>query len=133
MRPPKVNTYGIKDIFGFKLLTRLRVDFSDLRLHRLNHNFNCSNATCACGTDDESPEHFLLQCPLFALPRTSLLNSVSAAINPAALQLPHLSDILLNGSPAFNDITNKIIIESTIRFIRQSGRFKVLEAYALPS
>ena len=128
MRPPKVNTYGIKDIFGLKLLTRLRVDFSDLRLHRLNHNFNCSNATCACGTDEESPEHFLLHCPRFALPRTSLLNSISAAINPAALELPHLPDILLNGSPAFNDITNKIIIESTIRFIRQSGRFKVLEA-----
>ena len=40
MRPPKSNLLGMHDRRGTILLTRLRVDFSDLRLNRFNHNFN---------------------------------------------------------------------------------------------
>ena len=123
--------FKIRDIFGLKLVTRLRVDFSDLRLHRFNHKFNCENPTCACGLEDESTDHFLLRCPRFVAPRINLLSSISDAINPSILDLPHdhLSNILINGSPVYNEISNKLIIESTIRFIRKTKRFKVLEAY----
>jgi hypothetical protein len=131
IRPRKKSFFKIRDIFGLKLVTRLRVEFSDLRSHRFNHKFNCENPTCACGSEDESTDHFLLRCPRFVTPRITLLSSISDAINPSILDLPHdhLSNILINGSPVYNEISNKLIIESTIRFIRKTKRFKVLEAY----
>ena len=41
IRPPKRPTFNIYDIEGIKLLTRLRVEFSDLSNHRYRHNFHC--------------------------------------------------------------------------------------------
>ena len=47
---PKGNScFGICDKFGIKLLTKIRVDFSDLSVHRFNHNFNCESPTGFCG------------------------------------------------------------------------------------
>ena len=43
IRPPERSMYKIHDIKGTKLLTKLRVEFSDLRFHRFKHNFNCSS------------------------------------------------------------------------------------------
>ena len=65
------------------MLTRLRVDFSDLRLHRFNHSFNCISPMCKCGSEEESSEHFLLLCPRFTNQRITLMSSISVAINPS--------------------------------------------------
>ena len=49
--PDKTNKrhlFGINDINGTKLLTRLRVDFSDLRLHKFDHRLNCDSPTYTC-------------------------------------------------------------------------------------
>ena len=70
------------------MLTRLRVDFSDLRLHRFNHSFNCISPMCKCGSEEESSEHFLLRCPRFSNQRITLMSSISVAINPSILDLP---------------------------------------------
>ena len=43
IRPKGNSSYGIRDNFGMKLLTKIRVEFSDLRDHRYNHNFNCES------------------------------------------------------------------------------------------
>ena len=96
---------------AFRFLTRLRVDFRDLRDHRFNHHFNCINPICACGLEIESTEHFLLRCHRFALPRTVLMGSISDVINPGVLQLPddHLTQILLFGSKVYNGVTNILI------------------------
>ena len=101
-------------------------------MHRFNHNFNCSNLTCKCGLDEESTEHYLLRCPRFAPSRAALLKSVSDAVNPEILNLPHshLYQVLLYGSRVYNAITNKFILEATIRFIKESNRFKTLEAFS---
>ena len=40
MRPTEKSVFGIRDTPGVKLVTKLRVDFSDLRDHRFSHNFN---------------------------------------------------------------------------------------------
>ena len=42
VRPVKRSFFNVHDLYGVKLLTRLRVEFSDLRSHRYNHNFHCA-------------------------------------------------------------------------------------------
>ena len=42
IRLPKRSTFGIHDVEGLKLLTCLRVKFSDLREHRFRQNFRCN-------------------------------------------------------------------------------------------
>ena len=53
IRPEKNPVYNIYDIFGIKLLTRLRVNFSPLNEHRFRHNFDCLSPICICGTGKE--------------------------------------------------------------------------------
>ena len=43
IRLPGHSLFGICDKYGTKLLTKIRVSFSDLRDHRFNHNFNCES------------------------------------------------------------------------------------------
>ena len=128
---PKSNLLGMHDRRGTILLTRLRVDFSDLRLHRFNHNFNCPSPTCKCLVEEESPEHFLLRCPLFSLRRITLFSNIVSAVNIEILNLPddHLTRIILFGSNSFNKITNRTLLLITIHFIKYSGRFNKIEAY----
>ena len=52
VRPRGNYFFSIRDSFAIKLLTNIRVCFSDLRDHRFNHNFNCKNPTCSCSFDD---------------------------------------------------------------------------------
>ena len=56
---PKRSTFGIHNVEGLKLLTSLRVKFSDLREHRFGHNFRCNSPNCLCGKGIEDNEHFL--------------------------------------------------------------------------
>ena len=80
--------YKIRDKYGIKFLTEIRVNFSDLRHHRYNHNFNCQNPSCAFGLENETTVHYFLCCPRYCQLRTTYL-----------------------------------------QFIKQSGRFKKLEAF----
>ena len=62
--------------------------------------------------------------------RVTCLGKISDIIgNDVMLPREHLYYILIYGRNTFNDISNKFIISSTIQFIRQSGRFKDLEAH----
>ena len=80
IRPKGYSTYGINDVIGIKLLTKIRVEFSDLRDHRFNHNFNCVSSLCSCGVSDETSVHFFLCCPRYLSLRTVLLSNVSSII-----------------------------------------------------
>ena len=40
IRPTKRLSFGIGDIEGMKMITKLRVEFSDLRSHRYHHNLD---------------------------------------------------------------------------------------------
>ena len=88
IRPPGHSLYGVSDKYGIKLLTKIRVTFSDLRDHRFNHNFNCENPLCSCGMEDESSEHFFLHCPLYLAQRFTLLNKISAIISSDVTVFP---------------------------------------------
>ena len=77
--------FGIYDKYGIKLLTKIRVSFSDLRDHRFNHNFNCESPLCQCGIEDETSVHFFLRCPLYTAQRSTLLCKISAIISSDVL------------------------------------------------
>ena len=56
-----------------------------------------------------------------------LLDSVSQIISIDVRVYPdhHMCHILLYGSESFNSVANRMILESTIRYIKDSKRFKV--------
>ena len=131
IRPLGHPLFGISDKIGIKLLTKIRVSFSDLRDHRFDHNFNCISPICSCGLDDETSVHFFLRCPLYSTQRTTLLSKISDIVHADVSVFPdeHLYHILVYGSNVYNFITNKLIITESITFIRNSGGFTSLEAF----
>ena len=125
IRPKGNSLYGFSDRVGIRLLTRLRVDFSDLKLHKYDHNFNCASPVCMCGLSPESTEHFFLHCQLYANVRAVLLDSVSEIVGNDVRVLPdqHLCIIFLYGSLNFNYMANRMILESSVKYIVDSKRF----------
>ena len=77
IRPKKRHLFGMNDRVRVNLLTRLRVDFSDLKLHKFDHRFNCDSSLCSCGQSSEST--FFLHCQSDL--RRVLLDSVSGIIS----------------------------------------------------
>lgn len=132
IRPLAMNTFNVSDRYGLKLLTWLRVEHNDLRAFRYRKNLNCLSPICACGNEEETTEHFLLRCPTFNTPRATLLSTMDN-LNPDVIysNIPEadLSSILLYGDPLLKDHLNNTIILATIRYIKQSKRFKTLEAF----
>ena len=118
--------FYIHDLDGVKLLTQLRVEFSDLRSHRFNHNFHCPDPSCLRKTGIEDNEHFLLHCPRFCSQRKGLLDLVSSLTGIEAMRLSskELCRLLLYARSDLSVIVNRGIIEETIKFIRSTGRFE---------
>ena len=104
--------FCLSDIPDTKLLTKLRLEFSELREHKFRHNFNCIDPMCLCGHGVEDNEHFLLHCQRFSIHRTSYLDNVSHLIkrSTATLSDSSLCNILLFSGNQLNDITNKLIL-----------------------
>ena len=126
IRPSKRSIFNIHDLTGIKVLTRLRVEFSDLHEHRFRHNFLCSSPFCSCQTGIEDNEHFLLHCPCFSSHRRDLLDLLSRSIDFDIMRLSskELTTLLLDGHLNLSTMTNGIIIEGTLRFIKSAWRFK---------
>ena len=109
-----------------RYLYQLRVGLSPLRAHKFRHNFlDTPSDKCMCQTGTESTIHFLLQCPLFNVHREDLMNK----IQPVVRDLPHVSEhptlcsILLYGSKNLDPPQNKEILNTTLIYIRNTGRF----------
>ena len=79
-RPLGHSLFGIRDQYGIKQLTKIRVSFPDLRDHRFNHNFNCDNPLCSRGIEDETSVHFFIRCPHYITLRSILLSKISDII-----------------------------------------------------
>jgi hypothetical protein len=129
--PTKKSLFSVSDWYGIRLLVKLRVQFSDLRSHRFRHRFNCSSSCCKCNMGEETTEHYLLWCPQFSVQRNNLLTDLSTILNNDTNPFSDsdLSNILLYGDDAYNNATNKHIIEATIKFIKTTKRFNILEAF----
>ena len=66
--------FSVLDPRGAKLVTRLRLKFSHLNGQR--HGFNDpTNPMCACGTEVETMEHFLLRCHFYSTLRLELFQN----------------------------------------------------------
>ena len=96
IRPQKRSLFGFHDIEGLRLLTRLRVEFSDLREHRFRRNFQCSSPMCFCQTGIENNEHFLLHCPRHSSHCRDLLDRISNVVDadPTNLSSTDLCNLL---------------------------------------
>ena len=112
IRPPKRPTFNIYNIEGIKLLTRLRVEFSDLRNHRYRHNFRCPSPICLCQTGMEDNEHFILHCPRFSSQRRVLLDLFSKSVNFEIIRLSskELCNLLLYGHSKCTIILNRVLL-----------------------
>ena len=91
----KKSFFGIHDIEGVRLLTRLRVHFRDLREHRFRNRFQCSSPMCICQTGSEDNEHFFLPCPRDSNHRRDLLNRISDDIDLGNLSSTVLCNLSL--------------------------------------
>ena len=113
------SAFGVANIYGIKLLTRLRVGLSHLREHKSRHNFqNTINPLCSCSLEIEPTSHFFLCCQYFITPRTNLMNEIgkldSSILNLDEISLPKL---LLYGGSKFENKVNKKILLASINFI----------------
>ena len=122
----KKSYFGIHDIEGIRLLTRLRVHFSDLREHKFRHKFQCSSPMCLCQTGIENNEHYFLHCPRHSNYRKDLLDRISNVVDVdiGNLSSTDLCNLLLYGNSRLSFDTNRQIIELTITFIKSTERFK---------
>ena len=116
IRPEKRSTFKVSDLSGIKLLIRLRVKFSDLREHKFRHNFYIT-PMCLCSEDTETTEHYLLRCQLYADRHEILFDTVSSIIQN------DVSTFHENNLCSLLPILNLSILESTIKYIYDSGRF----------
>ena len=127
MRPVRRSIFNVHYLYGVKLLTRLRVEFSDFRSHRYNHNFHCSEPSCSCQTGEENNEHFLLRCPRFSTQRKIFLDLVSNLVGTDKMRLSsiELCTLLLYGND-FSFLVTRGVIEEIIKYIKNTKRFGVL-------
>ena len=99
----KNSVFGVAEIYGIKLLTRLRVGLSHLREHEFRYNFQDTiNPLCSCSLEIESTSHFFLRCQNFITPRTNLMNEL-CKFDSSILNLDEISitKLLLYGDSKF--------------------------------
>ena len=103
--PISYSVFGIFNLLGLKLITRLRLGLSHLNEHRFKHNFNdCINPLCTCSLDIESTVHYFLHCNYYNSARISLLNDLNS-VDRTLLNLSDLSlvNVLLYRGTQFYD------------------------------
>ena len=126
LKPHRYKHYSRGSKIGNSLLTRLRLDRSDLNLHRFDINQHDS-PECACHAKNESSIHYLMDCFLYSGERRTLFSLVEHYIpNFFKLSKRKQFEILLMGiSPENSDFitTNTIISIAVQQFILKSKRF----------
>ena len=82
------------------------------------------HGTCHCGEDTEDTSHFLFSCPLYTVQREALMTSVYEILLKVNLvHLGNQSSLYLYGDPSINNVDNKKILLSTIKYIKETQRF----------
>ena len=126
--PPAKSVFGIYDPKGLSFLTQLRVGLSKLNLHKFKHNFRDEiNPMCPTSNGIEDTEHFLLLCPSFDAQCQDLFTGIVESIRPfrqiTDLSNDSLTQLLSYGNQDLSNELNRNILELTLRFIHNTGRF----------
>ena len=87
--------------------------------------FNTLNPISACGSDIETPCHYLISYPIFDSERSTLLNNIRQ-IAPSILNLNHsqITHVLLYGDFSLKNETNTEILNSTMNYILSAKSFE---------
>ena len=96
---------------------RLRMKCSELNDDLFSHIHVVDSPQCPCGFRRETSKHFLLDCPLYAVARESLLSD----LNKIEFK-PTISN-LLSGCDKLSDSTNFKAVKIIQRFLLDSKRF----------
>ena len=130
IKPQVKNIYNLHNP-DLRYLYQLRVGLSPLRAHKFRHKFSDTpNDTCpckagTCSAEAETTSHFLLSCPFFNFHRDKLLETVNPIIRDldSGRDNSSLVKLLLYGNESLNPSQNCKILEATLDFICNSGRF----------
>ena len=121
------SVFRVADIYGIKLLTRLRAGLSHLREYKFSHNFQDTiNPLCSCSLEIESISHCLLRCQNFMTPTTNPMKKLRKLDSPDVLNLDKISltKLLLCGDSEYENNVNKKILLAFINFILSTKRFE---------
>ena len=98
-----------------------------MNFHNFQYNFRDTvNPMCISNDGIEDTEHVLLLCPSYDIQRQDLLAGVLTLVRPfglSNLSNKVLTQLLLYGSKDFPDEINRNILELTLRFFHETGRF----------
>ena len=119
-RPSSNSIFNCHSPKGIKLITRLRLDLSHLREHKLRHNLlDTLNPICSCGDDIETTIQYLHHCPNYLEERRTLLDNLqSIGENIHDENDSQISELLLFGVSSNNDASNTCILNAIIQYIR---------------
>jgi hypothetical protein len=110
---------------------RMRMGLSGLKAQRHSYN-HVTRPTCDyCGAKKEDDMHFFLQCPTFAVARTTLLNGITILYQSQNIVLDlsrtlvkkELTSSLLRGDARFNEELNTELFKLAENYIHSSKRF----------
>ena len=108
IRPLENDTYGVYDPLGVRLLKRLRLDFSQLREHKLRYNFDDTlNLLRSCFLETEDTEYYFLRCQNNLSFRTNITNDLNN-VNTAMASL-NQNDLLREVLYGDKFLTEKLI------------------------
>ena len=125
VRPTKKPVFITSSVTTIKHLSKLRLRFSPLNAHRFRYNFDCLGPLCVCGAEDEEKEHFFLHCHLFQTMSNEIFGQFSKVpgLNISNLAAKTLCKVMLYGSSKLNVLANRLEMEATLLFIKNTKRF----------
>ena len=99
------------------LHARMRMLCSPLNDHLHSHIHVLDSPQCPCGHARETSKHFLMDCPLYAIEREALIDTLEGGNFPFTIQN------LLFGSPKQSPESNRRAFEAVQNFIKNTTRF----------
>ena len=126
LKPKKLRHFSKGSKLGNTLLARIRLNRSDLNLHKFTIGL-VDTSECLCHAKKESSIHYLIECFLYSGERQTLFSLVEHYIPNFNLQNKiTMFEILVNGinieNPDFNN-TNTSISIAVQHFIFKTKRF----------
>ena len=77
VRPTPNNVFNCENQRAVTLITRLRIDLSQLHEQKFKHSFpDVLNPICSCSFDAESTSHYILHCLMYNDKRHTLLSTI---------------------------------------------------------